>query len=72
VLPVTSGEKYRLERVDFAGGPGAKAQDESTISSLCNKVNCVARENALGCNAIRQKMRATNGAFLSMKDDLSS
>ena len=43
----------RLECVDFAGGPGAKAQDESAISSLCNKVNCAARENALGCNALR-------------------
>jgi len=38
-----------LECVDFAGGPGAKAQDESALSSLCNKVNCAARENALGC-----------------------
>ncbi|RUM94761.1 MAG: hypothetical protein DSZ28_01520 [Thiothrix sp.] len=43
----------RLECVDFASGPGAKAQDESTISSPCNKVNCVARENALGCNALQ-------------------
>jgi len=43
----------RLECVDFAGGLGAKTQDESAISSLCNKVNCAARENALGCNALR-------------------
>jgi len=41
---VASGEK---------GRPGAKAQDESAISSLCNKVNCAARENTLGCNALR-------------------
>jgi len=43
----------RLECMDFASGPGAKAQDESAISNLCNKVNCAARENALGYNALR-------------------
>jgi len=30
-------------------------------------VNCAARENALGYNALRQKMRAINGGFLSVK-----
>jgi len=34
----------RLECVDFSGGLGAKAQDESAISSLCNKVNCAEGE----------------------------
>jgi len=54
----------RLEYADFAEwlGLGAKAQDESAIARLCNKVNCAARENALGCNAIRQKICATNGS----------
>jgi len=41
---VTSGEQCR---------PGAKAQDASALSSPCNKVNCAARENALGCHALR-------------------
>jgi len=57
----------RVECVDFASGPGAKVRDESAISSLCNKVNCAARENALGCSALRYKEACYKRGFLNVE-----